>query len=230
MNLWTRGLSLIFFATSLSAVPACSGEAEDLAEAADAHHKDPLDPTFDDGLRAWLSVDPDASSPLGPQSLRAAACPHVDAILKWGLHPLASDRLRCAGITAARITQTIGGAPASAGTHLQDGVADGHPYSAATDLSVSGLSDAQVKTLLTKLDSLGFAAFFRNPGHDGWPTTEARHVHAVFAGAKMKASLQSQIADFEAGKNGLASHTAYTFYQPPADVKAYIKTLFNAAN
>jgi len=158
----------------------------------------------------------------------AAACPHVAAILKWGLHPTASDRLRCAGITAARITQTIGSYGPSAGTHLQDGTVGGQPYSAATDLSVIGLTDAQVKVLVAKLDTLGFAAFFRNPGHDGW--SGARHIHAVFAGAKMKSSLQSQIADFLAGKNGLASHTTYSFYQPPADVKAYLKKIFDAAN
>jgi hypothetical protein len=153
--------------------------------------------------------------PAGP-----ASCPHVSAVLRFGLHPLASDRLRCVGVTAARITQTIGGAQASAGTHLQDGVASGHPYSAATDLSVRGLTDAQVRVLVARLDAMGFAAFFRNPGRDGWPASEARHVHVVFAGARMKASLRAQIADFLAGKNGLASHTAYTFYMPPPDVKA----------
>jgi hypothetical protein len=163
--------------------------------------------------------------PAGP-----ASCPHVSAVLRFGLHPLASDRLRCVGVTAARITQTIGGAQASAGTHLQDGVASGHPYSAATDLSVRGLTDAQVRVLVARLDAMGFAAFFRNPGRDGWPASEARHVHVVFAGARMKASLRAQIADFLAGKNGLASHTAYTFYMPPPDVKAYVKRIFDAAN
>lgn len=170
-----------------------------------------------------------AAAPPG-ETPAAAACPHVAAILKWGLHPTASDRLRCAGITAARISQTIGYATASAGTHAADGSVGGAQYSAATDLSVKGLTDAQVKVLIAKLDALGFAAFFRNPGHDGWPSSEARHVHAVFAGAKMKSSLRSQIADFLAGKNGLASHTTYTFYQAPVDVKAYIKKIFDAAN
>ena len=160
----------------------------------------------------------------------AETCPHVASTLKYGLHPIASDRFRCAGITAARITQTIGSAAASAGTHAQDGTVDGAPYSAATDLSVIGLTEAQVKTLIARLDTLGFAAFYRRPGYDGWPASEARHIHAVFAGARMKSSLRSQISDFLAGKNGLASHTAYTFYQAPAEVKAYIKMIFLAAN
>lgn len=160
----------------------------------------------------------------------AAACPHNPTILKWGLHPIASDRLRCAGISAARITQTIGYASASAGTHAQDGTVDGKPYCAAVDFSVSGLTDTQVKTLIAKLDALGFAAFYRKPGYDGWPASEARHVHAVFAGARMKSLLRTQIWDFLANKNGLASHTYYSFYQAPADVKAYVKAIFLAAN
>lgn len=160
----------------------------------------------------------------------AETCPHVATTLRWGLHPTASDLLRCAGISSARITQTIGSAAASAGTHAQDGTVAGAPYSAATDLSVSGLTDTQVKTLIARLDALGFAAFFRKPGYDGWPSSEARHVHVVFAGAKMKSSLRAQITDFLAGKNGLASHSTYSFYQPPAEVKAYVKMLFLAAN
>ncbi|MGZ3423021.1 MAG: hypothetical protein ACXVEF_29955 [Polyangiales bacterium] len=158
------------------------------------------------------------------------ACPHVSAVLKWGIHPTASDRLRCAGVSAARIMQTIGSAAASAGTHAQDGVYNGHAYSAATDISVKGLSESQVRSLVARLDALGFAAFYRNPGYNGWPSYEIRHMHVVFAGARMKSSLRSQIYDFLAGRNGLASHSAYTFYQPPASVKAYVQKIFNAAN
>ncbi|HEX6837238.1 MAG TPA: hypothetical protein VF334_11730, partial [Polyangia bacterium] len=47
------------------------------------------------------------------------------ALLKWGLHPRASDALRSIGVSAARIMQTIGNAAASAGTHAQDGVVNG---------------------------------------------------------------------------------------------------------
>jgi hypothetical protein len=160
----------------------------------------------------------------------SGACPHVAAVLKWGIHPVASDRLRCAGVSAARIMQTIGSAAASAGTHAQDGVYNGHAYSAATDISVKGLSESQVRSLVARLDALGFAAFYRNPGSNGWPSSEIRHMHVVFAGARMKSSLRSQISDFLAGRNGLASHTAYTFYQPPASVKDYVRKIFNAAN
>jgi len=54
-------------------------------------------------------------------------------VLKYGLHPRASEALRSIGITASQIMQTIGNVAASAGTHAQDGTFEGHPYSAAPD-------------------------------------------------------------------------------------------------
>jgi len=158
-----------------------------------------------------------------------AAQPRIQplaALLKFGLHPRASDALRSIGITASRILQTIGNAPASAGTHAQDGVVNGHPYSAATDLSVSGLSNAQIKNLLARLAKVGFAAWFRWPGHDGWPASEARHIHAVYANARMKTALRSQIRSWLVGRNGLVSNTLYSFFQWTAAEKAVVRNKF----
>ncbi len=132
--------------------------------------------------------------------------------IKYGLHPDASDALAAIGLDAGDISQTIGSASASAGTHAKDGAAEGKDYSAATDLRVVGLSQAQIKDRLEKLASVGFVAWYRWPGHDGWPSDEAPHIHAVWVGAKMKLSLRDQVRDWVAGKNGLASHTKYTFY------------------
>lgn len=157
------------------------------------------------------------------------ACAHK-AQLKYGLAPAASDQLRCIGITAGLITQTIGDAAASAGTHGKDGTIDGYAYSAATDLSVKTLTNAQVKVLINDLTTHGFAAFFRDPGKDGWPATEARHIHAIYVNVKMKASLQSQVSDWLTGLNGLVSHTKYTFYQASPAQKQLIKSLFDAKN
>lgn len=158
-----------------------------------------------------------------------AASPRIQpdaALLKFGLHPRASDALRSIGVTASRILQTIGNAPASAGTHAQDGVVNGHPYSAATDLSVSGLSNAQIKNLLARLAKVGFAAWFRWPGHDGWPASEIRHIHAVYANAKMKSSLRSQVRSWLVGRNGLVSNTPYSFFQWTAAEKAVVRNKF----
>lgn len=134
------------------------------------------------------------------------------AYLKYGLHPDASDALAQIGLDAGDLSQTIGSATASAGTHDKDGVAEGKDYSAATDIRVVGLTTAQIKTRLAKLAEVGFAAWYRWPGHDGWPASEAPHIHAIWVGAKMKLSLRDQVRDWIVGKNGLQSHTTYTFY------------------
>ena len=55
--------------------------------------------------------------------------------LTYGLHPDASDALVFLGITEDGVTQTIGNAPDSAGTHAQDGTADGYDYTTAVDLA-----------------------------------------------------------------------------------------------
>lgn len=158
-----------------------------------------------------------------------AACSHAP-LLAYGLGPDASDHLRCAGLDAGDISQTIGNAAASAGTHAQDGTIGGAPYSAATDLRVGGLTDGEVRQLLDVLASQGFAAFFRDPGKDGWPAAEARHVHAIYAGVPMKAALRAQVQDWLAGKNGLASHGTYAFYQASPAKKLAIHELFAKLN
>ena len=161
------------------------------------------------GCKVSSGVD-DSCAPV-PSSCSITDAPH-SSYLKWGLHPDASDALKYLKFTSARVMQTIGSASASAGTHAQDGTAGGHAYSAATDLSVSGMTDAQAKVLVTQLTKVGFVAYLRRPGHDGWPSGEARHIHAIWVGAPMKLSLRNQVRDWHVGKNALASHTTYTFY------------------
>ena len=159
----------------------------------------------------------------------SAACPHK-ALLKWGLHPDASDRLRCIGIGADDISQTIGNAPASAGYHAQDGTAGGQPYTAAIDIRIGGRSTSQIKALLGSLGSYGFAAWYRKPGSDGWPSDEAPHIHAVYAGCAMKSALDGQVKDYRAGLNGLSSHTRYTFWTASQAVRDAVYSLWNKYN
>ncbi|MGN6111218.1 MAG: hypothetical protein ACTHU0_39335 [Kofleriaceae bacterium] len=145
-------------------------------------------------------------------------------LLKSGLHPRASDALRSAGVAAWRITQTIGNAPASAGTHASDGTVNGKAYSAATDLSTSGMTTTQIHNLLERLSKLGFAAWYRQNGRDGW--SGANHIHAVYANAKMKSALRSQVRSWLAGRNGLVSNTIYKFHAFSASAKAAVKAKF----
>lgn len=147
------------------------------------------------------------------------------ALLHWGLHPRASDALRAAGVSSWRIMQTIGNAPASAGTHARDGYVNGQPYSAATDISVSGLSSSQIANLLEKLAKVGFAAWYRHSGYDGW--YGVNHIHAVYANCLMKTSLRSQVRSWLAGRNGLVSNTIYRFHTWSAAAKAVVKAKFS---
>jgi hypothetical protein len=188
-------------------------------------------PTVVKHCDSGCTVNPgaDDSCAPAPSSCSITDVPH-SSYLKSGLHPDASDALKYLNFTSARISQTIGNATASAGTHAQDGVAGGHAYSAATDLSVSGMTDSQVHVLIGQLTKVGFVAFFRRPGHDGWPSSEARHVHAIWVGAPMKLSLRNQVRDWHAGKNGLTSHTTYTFYTWSSCWRSSIFTEFDKHN
>ena len=148
------------------------------------------------------------------------------SLLASGLHPEASNRLRCAGVTASRITQTIGNAAASAGYHAADGTADGLNYTAAVDLRTRDLSNREVRDLLVSLGQHGFAAWYRQPGADGWPSNQAPHIHAIFAGVRMKSQLRGQVRDFLQNKNGLSSHSQYQFWSIPREIKTLIEQLF----
>ncbi|CAN5911131.1 hypothetical protein BH11MYX3_BH11MYX3_03690 [soil metagenome] len=149
-------------------------------------------------------------------------------LLRSGLHPRASDALRSAGGAAWRITQTIGNAAASAGTHARDGYVNGRAYSAATDISVSGMSSSQIANLLERMAKLGFAAWYRHGGYDGW--YGANHIHAVYANAAMKSSLRSQVRSWLAGRNGLVSNTTYQFHHYSAAAKAAVKAKYSMSH
>jgi hypothetical protein len=149
-------------------------------------------------------------------------------LLKWGLHPRASDGLRTAGVAAWRITQTIGNAPASAGVHKQDGTVNGQAYTAAVDISVSGLSSTQIHNMLERLAKVGFAAWYRKNGSDGW--YGANHIHAVYANCKMKSALRSQVRSWLVGRNGLVSNTLYKWHSFSAKAKQVVKAKFAQSN
>lgn len=163
---------------------------------------------FDD-IDVIVPVDVDVVDNDEPGPAQIAPIEYA-ALLAWGLHPRASDALRAAGVAAWRITQTIGDDPSSAGYHHQDGTVNGQPYSAATDLSVAGLSATQIHNLLERLARVGFAAWYRKDGVDGWHG--ANHIHAVYANCKMKVQLQAQVRAFLVRRNGLVSNTIYTWH------------------
>jgi hypothetical protein len=173
-----------------------------------------------DGAAGVTEAAPPLATPSGNAPILAKP------LLHWGIHPRASDAFRAAGVASWRIMQTIGNAAASAGTHRQDGTVNGHPYCAATDISVRGLSHAQIRNLLERLGRVGFAAWFRWPGHDHWPSGSAPHIHAVYANARMKSMLRSQVRSWLVGRNGLAYNQTYAFYRWSATAKSTVRHKF----
>jgi hypothetical protein len=180
--------------------------------------------SFDDD-EAWAPYDVVVTD--DDETSSVTQIPHA-ALLKWGLHPRASDGLRAAGVAAWRITQTIGNAPASAGYHAQDGTVNGAPYTAAVDLSVSGLSSTQIHNLLEKLAKVGFAVWYRKNGSDGW--SGANHIHAVYANCKMKSQLRAQVRSWLVGRNGLVSNTIYQWHSFSTAAKNAVKAKWEASS
>ena len=110
-----------------------------------------------------------------------------------GLHPDAYSRLQSLSL-AHRITQGINHAVERGNVHDTDVTIDGKPYTGAVDISVRCLSQAQIKVLLSALADSGFAAWYRTPGKDGW--SGPPHIHAIWAGCRLKPVLQSQVEDW----------------------------------
>ncbi|MEJ7596433.1 MAG: hypothetical protein WKG01_00875 [Kofleriaceae bacterium] len=175
---------------------------------------------FDDDLVEAVYDEVVVDNDETPGAVSAALQP----LLKWGLHPRASDGLRAAGVAAWRITQTIGNAPASAGVHKQDGTVNGAPYTAAVDISTSSLSSTQIHNLIERLAKVGFAVWYRKGGSDGW--NGSNHIHAVYANSKMKSALRSQVRSWMVGRNGLVSNTIYKWHTFSGTAKQTVKAKF----
>lgn len=181
---------------------------------------------FDDDIASNFYDEDGIDNDEVPQPLTGTIA--FQPLLKYGLHPRASDALRAAGVSAWRIVQTIGNAPASAGVHLQDGTFNGHPYTAAVDISVSGLSSTQIHNLLEKLGKVGYAGWYRKYGSDGW--YGVNHIHAVYANCKMKSALRSQIRSWLVNRNGLVSNTIYHWHTFSAAAKTVVRAKFAASS
>lgn len=92
-----------------------------------------------------------------------------------------------------------GGVGASAGTHDGGG---------AYDLSVTGMSDKQIRGMVKWLRRAGFAAWFRN-----WPGN--RHVHAILMGHKTASpGAKQQMESYLARRDGLAGNAYDGTWRP----------------
>ena len=141
------------------------------------------------------------------------------------------------------IVQTLGNAPKSKGFHAADGKyknpkGEWVEYCAAIDVSVRQLAtrlsdgatvemnESRIHWFLSKLAENGFAGWYRRESQG----FDDKHLHAVFAGVKMKAGLRRQVTDFLNDRTGLASHGPESFYTAPPEVDAKIRALFEGAN
>jgi hypothetical protein len=144
-----------------------------------------------------------------------------------GLHPDAYAALRSLNV-AHRITQGINHSADRGNVHDTDVTVAGVPYTAAVDISVRCLTEAQIKELLAGLAGLGFAGWYRRNGRDGW--TGPPHIHAVWSGCHMKAFLQYQIESWLDGGNGLGENQPYRFWQPSGQLKDTVRGLYGRHN
>ena len=86
------------------------------------------------------------------------------------------------------------------------------------------------RALLSRLADQGFAGWYRWPGHDGWPSSEAPHIHTIYVGCAMKSALDAQVRDWLVGRNGLRSHATYTFLAWSTRQRDLVRALFNRFN
>ena len=164
----------------------------------------------------------EASLPWGPE----AAC-KLNPARPEGLHPGALSALR--ELSAAhRITQGINHAATPGNVHDTDGTLGGKPYTGAVDISVRCLSGMQIQSLLGRLAELGFAAWYRKDGQDDWAGPP--HIHAVWAGCRLKTVLQKQVESWLAGKNGLGAGRRYRFWQASATIRETVRRIYTMSN
>jgi hypothetical protein len=144
-----------------------------------------------------------------------------------GLHPDAYLALQ-RGSAAHRITQGINHSVEPGNVHDTDGTINGNAYTGAVDISVRCLTAPQIQAFLGRLAEFGFAAWYRKDGRDGW--SGPPHIHAVWAGCRLKPVLKQQVESWISGRNGLGSNQLYQFWQPSAEMKERVQSLYRKYN
>jgi hypothetical protein len=143
-----------------------------------------------------------------------------------GLHPEALAALRKLSVDH-RITQGINHSLERGNVHDTDGTIAGTPYTGAVDISVRCLNASQIQSLLARLAESGFAGWYRLNGQDDW--TGPPHIHAVWAGCRLKPILKRQVESWLNGGTGLGSERPYRFWQASVEVKKVVQTLYEKA-
>ena len=172
-------------------------------------------------LAAGSPTGADAQTPAYPWAPNVSC--NLNPAKPAGLHPEALAALKGLAL-AHRITQGINHAVERGNVHDTDGLIDGRAYTAAADISVRCLSETQIRMLLDRLADAGFAAWYRKDGQDGW--NGPPHIHAVFAGCRLKPVLHLQVEDWLRGGTGLSRNEAYKFWQPSRPAREKLRELY----
>jgi hypothetical protein len=144
-----------------------------------------------------------------------------------GLHPEAYMTLQKLSL-AHRITQGINHSAETRNVHDTDGTINGAAYTGAVDISVRCLTSMQIQLLLGRLAEAGFAGWYRKDGQDDW--TGPPHIHAVWAGCRLKPVLRRQVESWLNGGTGLGSDRNYRFWQASAEMKEFVRALYRKSN
>lgn len=138
-------------------------------------------------------------------------------------------RLKALGLPSGAVTQGVGYAAASAGTHGPVGVKDGHPYGHCIDLSPTDLPFQ--RSYFDKLVEQGFAPFPR----EVWPNGGA-HWHCVDLTRPLndagddpdhKDSVNHQLAEWVTGGDGLVGDNPMPVkWRPTLEQRAFAKQVW----
>lgn len=171
------------------------------------------------GLGATVALA--SETPWAPNAACAVA-PRGDK----GLLPPAMAALKSVDV-AHRITRTFDGDVSPSNYHGRDAIISKRDFSAAVDISVKCMSDADIQQLLARLALSGFAAWYRVDGRDGWRRVlGGDHIHAVWAAGPLKSQLRRQVESWFVGKTGLVGNSSYTFWLPTDEQLRAVKTAF----
>lgn len=168
----------------------------------------------------------------------------MSASLKY-LHPKArkawSKTVKDSGLSPV-VVQTLGGAPASKGTHDAAGkyktlLGAWVPYSVCIDVSVNQTALHLKTKKLIKMGEAQIKWFLFHAamnGIPGWLRTTAQgfdpHIHLVCAMLPLSGIPESQVIDFLFDRRGLKHDGPETFWTASDDVDQHIATLFALAN
>lgn len=144
-----------------------------------------------------------------------------------GLHPDAKAALEKAGADH-RITRSLDCDATPANYHGPDTSLGGEQVSSAVDISVRCLDAAAIKQLLGHLAILGFAAWYREDGKDGWKGSN--HIHAVWAAGPLKRQLRGQVTSWLAGRTGLIGNATYSFWQASNEQQQAVYSAYEKSN